>query len=83
MDQETMSTPDLVNPTNESVCTLDESSQKKVVKILNLRLQYMKARKWNQNTTSFCYCRIRTRPGRRGEGEWNVTNLSALAPSTL
>lgn len=36
MDQETVSTPDLVNPANESICTLDESSQKKIVKILNL-----------------------------------------------
>lgn len=54
MEWETMPTPDLINLANKLSCTQDESPQRKTTKI-HLQLQQMKAPKWNQNNSSFCY----------------------------
>ena len=55
MERQSMSTPDLVNLTNQLSHTADESPPRKTTKMLNFQLQQMKAPKQDQNPPSFCY----------------------------
>ena len=55
IEWETMSTPDLVNLTNQLSCTLDELPTRKTTKMINLQLQQMKTHKQNPKPPSFSY----------------------------
>lgn len=68
----TLHTPDFVNLSNQLPYTLDESSKKKIAKILNLQLQQTKAP--NQNQTLLASAVI---VKRQDIGKEIVTNVSA------
>ena len=74
-----MSTPDLVNLTNQLSPTRDESPQRKTTKILNLQFQQMKAPKQKQNPPSFYYyCK---QPGHWNRNCYKFKGFRHLQPS--
>ena len=62
--------PDLVNLANQLSYILDKSPKSKTAKILIFNSKKIKALKWNQNTSSFCfYC--------NDPGHWKWASLVA------